>query len=666
MVDVPEEYRNIACVPKQSPFGNFIRRFESKNTRSKIQELIDDGVDFASMSKFDFFCNYVINPTYTIHDFVDVSHSSLRGYIFEALWDLCFKCNVVASFHGEHIEHLSGKIEDIRMIKRQLEKEYISAIANAANTPTKADLRQELTNRIDAAFKDQWGKLRVVRNTLDYLKSNKVFSGSSAGISDISFRYRQYKDDNDFLACKKNDKRNWSGHYVFVSSKYYTNEKSIVSYDVESIVQATRGLNIKYRVVLVVKDKDSLAMRIRRSHKKHVISSIDTILDLNDLNNALHRLRRRHAIHENIERILRSSKQPIDHAFASHMLCNGSHHHIKARERVVWQCRYEDAIGGVLLLMQTVMCKKRVVFHCSSKTEALLRSIFYNRYGFRGAELYYNKTPPDTVALHITFDGELSSSLIENTRQLSPKLTIDCFYTHTPPHGQQMIQFGVTQFMQLKMNEALSGFSSTLESNVRSIYTDAEMQEYCNSYPGLIALDTDHAHDAKSYSRYKWLLDGKSDVGVLIKASDMAATLLAYIFGTPSDIHEKYLVKNRVMSSDTPMSICLFVPSDPIISLNLKRVVAKERLYSSRVIVCTNARIVAAEEKRSIANGKHFIFVTSQVDKLPQCAKVAIFANNLLQPQHAQFVISTLYTQFKTNLYVLDLTRDKITHKVFF
>lgn len=299
---VPEYLKDRQCVPVNSRFGKFLKSEALKHAKSRIQEEIEHGVNFPQMSKYAFLKNYVLNEGYSLNDYLSIKDASLRGFLFETLWDICFKCNVISSFDGTNIKHMKGKIEDLRIMYDQVKQEWkakktllhdedeiqtlkiehaarlkeIESLMRSKNTDSKDGVDFYSLGRYMKSRRDS---LKEIDDLYEYLLTSKVQSGSTAGISDITMRW--------FDPTTKTH-----GNWILVSSKFYVNEKAIYQYDIADIVQSVKGFAKKCNVVLVVNDKYSLERNIERSHKPHVRESIHIILDKSDLEIGMTNLRR--------------------------------------------------------------------------------------------------------------------------------------------------------------------------------------------------------------------------------------------------------------------------------------------------------------------------------------------------------------------------------------
>jgi hypothetical protein len=256
MIHVPQKYRHQDCEPVTTDYGKFLHKYNQgkKAKTSKIQRIIDDKgtTYFSHMSKFDLIHEYLLDEKYDLLDFISLKNASLKGFMFETLWDICFKCNVIEDYDSSIVHHYTGKIEELR-------------------------------NKTNSAH------FKAVDNMLQYMKENKVQSGSSAGISDITMKYKDAKEKKN-IPCRevRAEKLNT---YVFVSCKYYLNEKAITKYDIAAIIQAVKGVDINYEIVLIVNNKAQFEKNFMASTKTGTQDVIFKIYDRYDLQIAFTKLR---------------------------------------------------------------------------------------------------------------------------------------------------------------------------------------------------------------------------------------------------------------------------------------------------------------------------------------------------------------------------------------
>ena len=101
--------------------------------------------------------------------------------------------------------------------------------------------------------------MKCISNMEHYLRTENVNNGSKDGIVDVKL---QLKDDK----------------YIFMSSKYFGNEKSISEYDISDIVLHSKDYN--YEVWLLVRDKGPIIFTKRKQVHTNEVSKI---LDRTDL-----------------------------------------------------------------------------------------------------------------------------------------------------------------------------------------------------------------------------------------------------------------------------------------------------------------------------------------------------------------------------------------------
>lgn len=232
---IPEEYKK-ECVYLYSRYGKFIQRYNIHTAvkKSKLNSLIDDTkISFPAMKKYNFLKDYLLNDDYTIEDFIGIRDPSLRGFIYEAIWDICIKCNIISELRQPDYHHVKGKIESLRYIDKQIE---------------------------------------AIDDIYSYLTNTNVQSGNIGGVSDITL---QKKD-----------------HYVLISSKFYTYEKEIDKYDIESLYHAIAPTKKTFDIILLVNDKDNVRSRIKKTAKIHLIDNIHYIYDNLDISIYLLQLRK--------------------------------------------------------------------------------------------------------------------------------------------------------------------------------------------------------------------------------------------------------------------------------------------------------------------------------------------------------------------------------------
>jgi hypothetical protein len=238
MILVPKEYLK-DCVHEDTPFGKYVKSYyyKEKVKRSKLEDFLcneKNKKQFQKLTKLDFINEFILNDNYVLEDFLNISNISTRGFIYEALWDIVIKCNIVNELSSNHMMHLEGKIEELRDTKRH--------------------------------FMNDLDKLKPIENIYKYFQNTKFISFSSSGVSDIT------------LSSKTN-----SNHYILISCKFYLNEKNIEEYDLAKLCQVMKNTEKTFDIILLVNDKFSLERKIQKSTKTEVKESIYRIYDKMDL-----------------------------------------------------------------------------------------------------------------------------------------------------------------------------------------------------------------------------------------------------------------------------------------------------------------------------------------------------------------------------------------------
>lgn len=139
---------------------------------------------------------------------------SKKGIVYERLWDIIIKLGFCDIFPKNRSNHLTG---------------------NSNN-----------------------GKLKQVKSIKNYLENNKVSSGNSGGVSDISL----YDTETE--------------EFIFISSKYpkdkedIKNQKSVGYYDIQNIISViddNKEIYKKYSIYLLVPNKANVLKKVRGANK---------------------------------------------------------------------------------------------------------------------------------------------------------------------------------------------------------------------------------------------------------------------------------------------------------------------------------------------------------------------------------------------------------------
>lgn len=575
IVKVPELLKDIECVPLKSDFGKFFRKYrESKKENTLTTNKIECIKNLTQMSKMRFLHEFMLNDSYQFEDFINIRNVSLRGFVYEAVWDICFKCGVVNGFNRTDVTHLKGKIEDLRYMTQKIKEDFENKIRESSDPSEKEHLISEKESALKNVFKKQWSSLKIVKNLETYLMESKVQSGNSAGISDISM-----KDGNKF---------------VFVSSKYYTNEKAITDYDIESIVQAVRGLNIQYDVVLVVRNKRRLMEKIRATHKKHVVESITNILDVEDLKNALFELRRTFVVYPNFFSVRKTEISHYD--LLNYYFVLSTKNLVSSNCNIVlWNCVDMNVLNQSVELY----AKMNPDCDCKRVTTSQFESLSSSPMSESRKKVYFILLK-DHESLLFDYNKVIDS----NDRNLRiyllptylslPKTQVNIGFLQVLP--TEDITAEVTQSVKESL---LKHFGSLEQKHYPPI-------RYFRNKPN------NEFNKSNNFKRYENLYSMGFDVSKVFTkdryTQEESAKLIECLFGTKTDIHEKYIFLNR-LKLNQPCSFVCILPTDYecdkfIQTFNMSKYIAK-----SFEAVGFPQRNIAQREKKTILSGKHFVYV---------------------------------------------------------
>jgi hypothetical protein len=250
---IPNELK-VEKVGDKTDYGKFILQQKNKNTTNIPKEEV-----FKNMTKYSLFTDYILNKDIDIlYVLNSIKDTALRGNVYEALWDIVVKYDELEHYNSERFVHIEGKIENSGLIDPN-----------------------------------------IITNTTSYLKKQRILTGKSSGISDITMKEKAKTKNDTRWACERTiiDKEL---SYILFSVKYYNVEKSVDKYDIENIIQVMeryRGKNkditINYKIVLLVRDKtEFLKILNRMKHYKYYYKiDIDLVYDVNDLVGIINKMR---------------------------------------------------------------------------------------------------------------------------------------------------------------------------------------------------------------------------------------------------------------------------------------------------------------------------------------------------------------------------------------
>lgn len=134
---------------------------------------------------------------------------------------------------------------------------------------------------------------------LDYLRERKVQTSSIEGASDITFALNDVDAMSQSECSVEVEVGPTRREFVFCSSKFYGNEKSVDDYDITNILAAARK-NYKegeFRIVLLVKNKDAVKSKFASAVRRYITYIVrddderSGVLGRDDLEAAFVRLR---------------------------------------------------------------------------------------------------------------------------------------------------------------------------------------------------------------------------------------------------------------------------------------------------------------------------------------------------------------------------------------
>ncbi|ARF10254.1 restriction-modification methylase [Hokovirus HKV1] len=272
----------------------------------KISEFIDYIISFENI---DGILNICIN-------------NSVKGFIFERLFDVIIKFGFCDIFPNNNYYHLIGN--------------------------------------------SNFAKLQILDNIYQYMDT-KVISASSAGCSDIIL---QNKYDETF---------------IFISSKYLKDNKRINYYDIQNIVSMIASNNDiykKYKIYLLVSDKKQVLKIFNNARKssKYITEHITErqILDKTDLNEYFLRFKKSIIDNKNnnFNEIYLNQKEKLNLRFHQELITQKTNILIeKNKKSFLWGCKCRSGktymVGGIILKQLTIKKKLNVLIITPAPTETI-------------------------------------------------------------------------------------------------------------------------------------------------------------------------------------------------------------------------------------------------------------------------------------------------------
>lgn len=555
MVFIPEQYKT-KCEPDSTKYGRFLKSYhqKKKSKMNKIQTLLTDTEKqktaniFTSMTKLDFLRSYLLNEEYTLEDFLTIKNPSLKGFFYETIWDICIKCNVVEGLDNNVYYHMEGKIEDLRQTKDQVKRKLRS--------------------------------LKPIEDMYDYFKTNKVQSGSTGGVSDITLQRKTVEEN------KK--------HYIMMSCKFFANEKSVESYDIPKLQHAMKGTNTTFDIVLLVNDKRSLEKKIDFSRKEETKQYMKWIYDTVDLHIYFNRLR---VLFKHLEKlhtvIPRTRDEKLFRSYFNNrnfkpLLASEFHHHMfnnssyGTEEQVLWNSSMIEVLIHSLLLKIFSELHHQYAIVCDEHVETRIRQHMKLYFGFSYATISFHRTIHDVncpfVFMFTTFDDAKTIKQPVNTH----KVVFVCHdVLDVLPSHIQGIQWNIENHLALQsastgwtlaykpflIEQSLVGtygfvLTEKIELPVipKQIVTNM-ISSYKRYGDFSIFTNAPYTWQSETYKRYEQFSNKTSTCPL---SEDNISALVHLLFSKRNEHMEDYVFINRMKETMTKGTIVWFLPEHVI------------------------------------------------------------------------------------------------------
>ena len=324
----------------------------------------------------------VIKNCESVHDVLNcVDTPSEKGFIYERLWDLIIKFGCCPIFNSEHT-HLLGTV----------------------NT----------------------GKLKELQSLEKYLNDNKVTSGNSTGISDITTLHKA------------------TNTYNFISVKFFADEKSVKDYDAGDIVAMIKHNEINYsksHIYFFVNDSYAFLKKIKNAHESSQYLTKymknEYILGINDLNNYFQQWKQfvnKYTIQE-IDFLCGFRKEFLKLRFHQEMIVNQIMKQINNGETEFLNgCKTRSGktylAGGLIIKLFEKLKKLNVLIVTAAPTETIpqfLDDLLYKFVDFHYFNIIHIKKGTDLEILDINHENNIfivSKQILQNyvDLKISPKL----------------------------------------------------------------------------------------------------------------------------------------------------------------------------------------------------------------------------------------------------
>lgn len=677
------------CAKNTSPYGKFIKNYllEKSNKTSKIQILIDNDSEkrgqIANMSKYQFIKEYLLlksnnDYVYTIKDFTNVKEWSFKGFLYESIWDIFFKCNIVEPYN-HNINHMDGQIESLRDKKTN---------------------KKEINNN-----------LKVIDNMYQYLSDNKIQSASTGGVSDITLQFRNI--DQIYQPICRDIIQNKSNFFVFISSKFFKNEKAISKYDTDVIKQAAKMLQSNYEILLLVNDRKSLQEKMKRTLKKHIVESITKIYDITDLEHYLVKFRSLmsrlmiQSYDKNWDSIFKKyfvlhQKPLLPLSFSSQYLFAASHY-VDISKPLLFSSNFLHVLIEFFLIYVWNHTHKNILVICNNKTKEFLNYTKNKFYIVDSDSFKYNTKKfsqikiSDISSFDIIFviTDSISKTFykkIKNFGDVKPVILLNVYYnTHQSKtsiykyllnYFYKTYTWYINDYLLLKYSNdsqyqkiLMNKYTFLLNETITSIYGN---QYYNGNYSSLksicdnISNENQDFPDINFFTNKTHKMDKKYDIWTEKNCTNLSDgflldnfhSLVSLIYGEKNNLNQNFLIVKRLANySDSTPNTHLWLLSSKII--NKCFAIFKENMFVSNkyhFVINNNKIDLSDDEEYAFKNNKTLVVLTSNyINFIPCLDTLFVFDNNVQAVKVIYILSKIIYFKNKNYINIIDFDPQRVS-----